>query len=149
MMLAGSLLAVIAEANAWRSIWGWAARLHPTQRHSGGLSHGQAQPGLLAAVTAQRLDGERRQGEDRAAGSGLDRPDGQLFAPANDSASAAVTVASRSGGVGEERGVDDGERLAEPDRAGVQVQVGPFQPAQLAVAGAGRRRQHRPGAKPW
>ena len=71
---------------------GWPARLHPTQRHGGGLPHGQAQPGLLAAVTAQRLDGERRQGEDRAAGSGLDRHDGQLFAPANDSASAAVTA---------------------------------------------------------
>jgi hypothetical protein len=24
MMLAGSLLAAIAEANAWRSMWGWA-----------------------------------------------------------------------------------------------------------------------------
>jgi hypothetical protein len=36
----------------------------------------------------------------------------------------------------------------EPDGAGVQVQVSPFQIAQLAVAGAGRRRQHRPRAKP-
>ena len=52
-------------------------------------------------------------------------------------------------GVGEDGWVDDGEGLAEPDGAGVQVQVGPFQAAQLAVAGAGRRRQHRPGAKPW
>jgi|RhiMethySRZTD1v2_1073278.scaffolds.fasta_scaffold213272_2 hypothetical protein len=62
----------------------WPAGLHPTQPDRGGLPHGQAQPGLLAAVTAQRLDGERRQGEDGAAGSGLDRPDGQLLAPAND-----------------------------------------------------------------
>ena len=53
------------------------------------------------------------------------------------------------GGVGEDGRVDDGERLAEPDGAGVQVQVGPFQAAQFAVAGAGRGRQHRPGAKPW
>ena len=34
------------------------ARLHPTQRHGGGLPQEQAQPGLLAAVTAQRLDGD-------------------------------------------------------------------------------------------
>jgi hypothetical protein len=36
----------------------------------------------------------------------------------------------------------------EPDGAGVQVQVGPFQAAEFAVAGAGRRGQDRPGAKP-
>jgi hypothetical protein len=77
-------------------------RLDPTQRHGGGLPHGQ-QPGLLAAVTAQRLDGEGWQGEHGVAGSGLDRPDGQLLAPANDSASAAFAVAGR-GGVGEDRG---------------------------------------------
>ena len=52
-------------------------------------------------------------------------------------------------GVGQDGWVDDGEGLAEPDGAGGQVEVGPFQAAQFAVAGAGRRRQHRPGAKPW
>jgi hypothetical protein len=62
------------------------------------------------AVTAQRLDGEWWQGEDRVAGGGLERPNSQLLAP---------TVIAGGGGVGEDRGVDDGERLAEPDRAGV------------------------------
>jgi hypothetical protein len=33
--------------------------------------------------------------------------------------------------------------------ARVKVQVGPFQPAQLAVAGAGGCGQHGPGRKPW
>ena len=47
---------------------GWAAGLHPAQPR-GGLPHGQAQPELLVAVTAQRLDRERRQGQDGAAGS--------------------------------------------------------------------------------
>jgi hypothetical protein len=91
-----------------------------------------------AAVMAERLDGERWQGEDRAAGSGFDRPDREFLAPG---ARAGVSV-------GKDGRVDDGERLAEPDRAGIQVQVGPFQAAQLAVAGAGRRGEHGPGAKP-
>jgi hypothetical protein len=89
-------------------------------------------------VLAQRLDGEGWQGEDGAAGSGLDRPDRQFLAPA-----------ARAGvGDGQDGWVDDGEGLVEPDGAGVQVQVGPFQAAQLAVAGAGRRGQHRPGSEP-
>ena len=181
-MLAGSLLAAIAEARAWRSRWGWASsptlaarwakarlawlgltgvprsvrntrsswtgwggRPGSTQRSAtvAGWPQGQAQPGLLAAVTAQRLDGEGWQGEDGVAGRGLERPDRQLLAAATQP-SAAVAI----GVVGEDGGVDDGEGLAEPDGAGVQVQVGPFQAAQLAVAGAGRRGQHRPGAKP-
>jgi hypothetical protein len=37
--------------------------------------------------------------------------------------------------------------LAEADRALVEVKVGPFQAAQLAVAGA-RGGQHGPGPKP-
>jgi hypothetical protein len=98
---------------------------------------------LLAAVTAQRLDRERWQGQDGAAGSGLERPDGQLLAAATHP-SAAVGI----GVVGEDGGVEDGEGLAEPDGAGVQVQVGPFQAAELAVAGAGRGGEDRPGAKP-
>jgi hypothetical protein len=103
-----------------------------------GLPAGEAQAGLLAAVLAQRLDGERWQGEDGAAGGGLDPTDGQFLA-----------LAARVGvGVGKDGWVDDGEGLVEPDGAGVQVQVRPFQAAQLAVASAGRRRQHRPGAKP-
>ena len=61
---------------------------------------------------------------------------------------ASVAFAVAVGGVGEDGGVDDGERLAEPDGAGVQVQVGPFQAAEFAVAGAGRRCEHGPGAKP-
>jgi hypothetical protein len=113
------------------------ARFDPSQRYRLGLPAGETQAGLLQAVLAQRLDGERWQGQDGAAGSGLDRPDRQFLAPA-----ARVGV-----GDGQDGRVD-GERLVEPDRAGVQVQVGPFQAAQLAVAGAGRRRQHRPGAKP-
>jgi hypothetical protein len=68
----------------------------------------------------------------------LTRPDRQFLAPA-----AGVRV------VGEDGRVDDGERLTKSDRAGVQVEVGPFQAAQLAVAGAGRDRQHGPGVKPW
>ena len=88
-------------------------------------------------MLAERLDGERRQGEHRAAGSGLDRPDREFLAPA-----------PGVGGVGQDGWVDDGKRLAEPDGAGVQLEIGPFQAAQLAVAGAGRRREHRPGAKP-
>jgi hypothetical protein len=88
-------------------------------------------------VGAQRLDGEGWQGEDGVAGRGLERPDGQLSAPAVD---VAITVA----GVGEDGGVDDGQGLVEPDGAGVQVQVGPFQAAQLAVAGPGCRCQTWP-----
>jgi hypothetical protein len=125
---------------------GWPAGLHPAQPHRGGLPAGQAQPELLVAVTSQRLNSERWQGEDGVAGCGLHRSDGQLLAPAADAVSTAVVI---GGGVGEDLGVDDGERLAEPDRSGVQVEVGPFQAAQLAVAGAGRCREYRPGAEPW
>jgi hypothetical protein len=117
---------------------GWPAGFHPTQRHGGRLPAGETQAGLLAAVLAERLDGEGWQGQDGAAGGGLDRPDRQLLAPA-----AGVGV-----GGGQDGRVDDGERLAEPDRTGIQVQIGPFQAAQLAVAGAGRHGQHNPGAKP-
>jgi hypothetical protein len=121
---------------------GWPAGFDPSKRHRLGLPAGKPQAGLLAAVLAQRLDGEGWQGEDGVAGSRLERPDGQLSAPAVD---VAITVA----GVGEDAGVDYGQGLAEPDGAGVQVQVGPFQAAQLAVAGPGRRGENRPGAKPW
>jgi hypothetical protein len=122
---------------------GWLAGLHPAQPDGGRLAEGQAQPGLLAAVTAQRLDREGWQGEDGVAGRRLERPNRQLLAAATHP-SAAVAI----GVVGEDGGVDDGEGLAEPDGAGVQVQVGPFQAAQLAVAGPGRRGEDRPGAKP-
>jgi hypothetical protein len=92
----------------------WPAGFHPTQPHGGGLSQGQAQSGLLTAVMAQCLDGEGWQGEDGVAGSGLDRSDGQLLAPATDP-SAIVAI----GVVGEDGGVDDGQGLAELDGAGV------------------------------
>jgi hypothetical protein len=145
MMPAGSLLAAIAAEHQVELDWvGWPAGFDPSRRDRRGLPAGKAQAGLLAAVMAERLDGERWQGEDCVAGSGLDWPDGQLLARA-----AGVAIAVASDARGEGRGVDDGERLAEPGGAGVQVQVGPFQAAQFAVAGAGRRRQHRPGAKPW
>jgi hypothetical protein len=98
---------------------GWPAGFDPSRRDRLGLPAGQARAGLLAAVMAERLDGERRHAEDGAAGGGLDRPDRQVLAPA-----ARVGV-----GDGKHGRVDDGERLTEPDRAGVQVQVGPFQAA--------------------
>jgi hypothetical protein len=107
---------------------GWPAGFDPSKRNRLGLPAGKTQAGLLAAVLAQCLDGEGWQGEDGVAGRGLERPDGQLSAPAVD---VAITVA----GVGEDGGVDDGAGLVEPDGAGIQVQVGPFQAAELAVAG--------------
>jgi hypothetical protein len=69
---------------------GWLAGLDPAQPEGGGLADGEAEPMLLAAVLAQRLDGEWRQGEDGVAGCGLERPDRQLFAAAT---SRSVTVA--------------------------------------------------------
>jgi hypothetical protein len=60
----------------------WLAGLHPAQPDRGGLADGQAEPELLAAVTAQRLDREGWQGEDGVAGRGLERPDRQFFEPA-------------------------------------------------------------------
>jgi hypothetical protein len=172
MVLAGSLLAAIAEARACRSMWGWAtspmlaarrakARLawlgltgvprsvrntrsswpagfDPSKHDLLGLAAGETQVGLLAAVLTERLDGERWQGEDRAAGSGLDWPDRKFLAPA-----------ARAGvGIGQDGRVDDGEGPVESDGAGVQVQVGPFQAAQLAVAGPGCCRQDGPGSEP-
>jgi len=121
MMLAGSLLAAIADANAWRSMCGWGnqpdaggeagegaagvvgvdrraplgaehqvqldrlgrpAGFDPSQRDCLGLPAGETPAGLLAAVLAECLHSERRQGEDGAAGGGLDRPHHQLLAPA-------------------------------------------------------------------
>jgi hypothetical protein len=99
------------------------AGFDPSQRYRLRLHAGETQSGLLSAVMAERLDRERWQGQDGAAGSGLDRPDRQFLA-----------LAARVGvGDGQNGWVDDGERLTEPDRAGVQVEVGPFQAAQLAV----------------
>jgi hypothetical protein len=132
-----------AEHEVQRDRAGWLAGLHPAQPDGGGLPEGEAKAGLLAAVLSQCLDGEGWQGEDGVAGRGLERPDGQFLAPATQ---ARAAVASSL--VGEDRRVDDGERLAEPDGAGVQVEVGPFQAAQLAVAGPGCRGQDRPGPKP-
>jgi hypothetical protein len=112
MMPAGSLVAAIAAEHQVELDWvGWPAGFDPSRRDRRGLPAGKAQAGLLAAVMAERRDGERRHAEDGAAGGGLDRPDHQLLAPA---ARARV-------GVGKDGRVDDGERLAEPDRAGVQV----------------------------
>jgi hypothetical protein len=110
-----------AEHQVQLDLPGWPAGFDPSKRYRLGLPAGEAQAGLLAAVMAERLDGERWQGEDGVAGSGLDWPDREFLA-------SAVGV-----GVGEDGRVDDGERLAEPDRAGVQIQIGPFQAAQLAV----------------
>jgi hypothetical protein len=117
--------------------------LHPAQRDGGGLAYGWAQPELLMALLAECPDGEGWQGEDGVAGRGLERPDGKFLAPATH---ARATVAI--GVFCEDCGVDDDERLAELDGAGVEVQVGPFQAAQLAVAGPGRRWEDRPSSKP-
>jgi hypothetical protein len=110
------------------SAWGRSTR--PSAARGRGLAEAETQPVLLEAVMAQRLDGEWWQGEEGVAGRGLERPDRQLLADATHP-SAAVAI----GVVGEDGGVDDGERLPELDGAGVQVQVGPFRAAQLAVAG--------------
>jgi hypothetical protein len=120
---------------------GWLARFDPAQLDFGGLPDGEAEPELFTAVLAECLDGEGWQDEDGVAGRGLDRPDGQLLAPA---VGGGVTVA----GAGKHRRVDDGEGLAEPGCAGVQVQVGPFQAAEFTVAGSGRCCEDDPGAKP-
>jgi hypothetical protein len=86
-----------------------------TQRSQrAGLAEAETQPVLLEAVMAQRLDGEWWQGEEGVAGRGLERPDRQLLADATHP-SAAVAI----GVVGEDGGVDDGERLPELDGAGV------------------------------
>jgi hypothetical protein len=58
------------------------AGFDPSKRDRLGLHAGKTQAGLLAAVLAQRLHGERWQGKNGAAGSGLDRPDRQFLAPA-------------------------------------------------------------------
>jgi hypothetical protein len=93
MMPAGSLLAAIAAEHQVELDWvGWPAGFDPSRRDRLGLPAGQAQAGLLAAVMAERLDGERRHAEDGAAGGGLDRPDHQLPAPA-----ARARVGVRSG----------------------------------------------------
>ena len=95
---------------------GWLAGLDPAQPEGGGLTEGEAEPKLFAAVLAQRLDGEGREGKDGVARRGLERPNGQLLAPAiQASADDAIDV------VGEDGGVDDGEGLAELDGAGVEV----------------------------
>ena len=89
------------------------------------------------AVAAQRFHGERRQAQDGLAGLGLHRPDRQFLAPA-------VRPCRAAG-----QDVDDGEFLAEPHGAVVEVDVFPFQAAQFAVAGAGGGGEHGPGCKPW
>jgi len=53
------------------------------------------------------------QGEDGVAGRGLERPNGQFLASATQATAIAISL------VGEDRGVDDGERLPELDGAGV------------------------------
>jgi hypothetical protein len=84
-----------------------------------GWAPASPQAGLLAAVLAQGMDREGGQAEDRLAGLGLDRPDGQLLAPALCGCRAAR----------EDVGVDDGQLLAEADGALVEVEVGPFETA--------------------
>ena len=71
---------------------GWLAGLDPAQPEGGGLAEGEAEPVLLAAVTAERLDGEGWQGEDGAAGRGLERPDRQLLAAATHPSAVAIGV---------------------------------------------------------
>jgi hypothetical protein len=94
------------------SAWGRSTR--PSAARGRGLAEAETQPVLLEAVMAQRLDGEWWQGEEGVAGRGLERPDRQLLADATHP-SAAVAI----GVVGEDGGVDDGERLPELDGAGV------------------------------
>jgi hypothetical protein len=72
----------------------------------------------VVAVPAQRLDREGWQGKDGAAGRGFQRPNGEFPAPAAVTTSADALA---SDSLGEDGGVDDGEGLAEPDGAGVQV----------------------------
>jgi hypothetical protein len=59
-----------------------------------------------------------------------------------------ATPASWAGLAGGKLLVDAGQRLAEPDGAHLQVEVTPFQAAQLPGAGAGGRRQDGEGPKP-
>src|SRR5918995_3442782 len=88
---------------------GWLAGLDEAQPEGGGLAEGQAETVLLAAVMAQRLDGEGWQGEDGVAGRGLERSDRQLLAPATlPSAALAIGVVGEDGGI-DDGGVDDGE----------------------------------------
>jgi hypothetical protein len=77
----------------------WPAGFDPSKRYLLGLPAGETQSGLLAAVLAERLDGERWQSEDGAAGSGLDRAHREFLTP---------TAEATSGGDGEDRRVDDG-----------------------------------------
>jgi hypothetical protein len=86
--------------------------------------------------TARRRKGW--QAQRGLAGGGLER--------ANDQQLATATVGTRP--AGRRLLVDAGQRLAEPHGAVVQIQVVPFQAAQLAGAGAGRRRQDHKGAQP-
>ena len=103
---------------------------------------------LLAAVLAQRLHGEWWQGEDGAAGCGLERPNRQLPAAATSPCATVATGVSREDG-----GVDDGEGLAELDSAGVQVWVGPFQahssPLRAPVAAARTVQAPSHGLEMW
>jgi hypothetical protein len=85
---------------------------------------------LVVLVVAKRRHSEGGQVQDGLAGGGLQGTDHQQLA----------TGAVGAWLAGGQLLVDAGQRLAEPDGAGVQVEVVPFQAAQLAVAGAGGRR---------
>src|SRR6266545_3128448 len=93
---------------------------------------------LLPLVAAQRVDREGGQAQDGLAGGGLEGADDQQLA--------AGAVGTRP--AGGKLLVDAGQTLAEPEGAGLKVEVVPFQAAQLAGAGAGRRRQDGEGAQP-
>ena len=90
---------------------------------------------VLLLVVAQRVDREGGQAQDGLAGGRLEGADDQQLA--------ADAVGTRP--AGGELLVDAGQRLAEPQRASLKIQVVPFQAAQLADAGAGCRRQDRKG----
>jgi hypothetical protein len=64
------------------------AGFDPSPRYRLRLPAGETPAGLLQAVLAQCLDRERWQGQDGAAGSGLDRPDREFLALAALSGSA-------------------------------------------------------------
>src|SRR5215203_1415120 len=177
MMLAGSLLAAIAEARAWRSRWGWAATPALAARRVKARLAWLGLTGVPRSVRKTRSSSTGRGGWPgstqcsqrvgawprarrsrccwrRCWRSAWTAKGGRvrtaLLAADLSGPTATSPRATVATGVSrEDGGVDDGEGLAELGGAGVQVQVGPFQAAQLAVAGPGRRRQDRPNSKPW
>jgi hypothetical protein len=90
---------------------------------------------LLVLVVTECRHREGGQAQHGMAGGRLQGADHQQLAP----------PAALAGLAGGQLLVDAGQRLAEPDGPRVQVQVTPFQAAQLPGAGAGGRRQDGEG----